>query len=826
MGAGAGFAGGTALGTLAAACALILAPPVVAQETAAGAVSAAPVLEEIIVTATRRAERLQDVPVSVSAFNAEDLAARSVATVGDILQYSPNVARSSGPAGGQDAYFFIRGVGQIDNSIVLDPGVGVYVDGVYLGRVQGSSIDLVDIERIEVLRGPQGTLFGRNTIGGAVNITSRPPGDSFGAQGRLTIGSRERREAQASVNVPVGDTLAVTASGLRKQQDGWGRNALTGETFGDVDITGGRVALRWTPTPVFTAGIAGDYAENRGSPSHTVLTGIDRTPSPAAAATLRVTQKTSPFLVPLPADMERYIQPADSRTNFLSIPAIYNTDAGGVSATLEWQGDAATVKSISAWRTLEQVNWSDFDGSPYAFYDSSNDLEQDQFSQELQVNGRGFGDRLDWLVGGYFFKEDMRNTVTVCLGTTGPVATSTLQNPDGSGRLYILTPPGPGPGRPPPVPVAPAAQILDPRCMDSSSTIDLDVESLAAFTHNTFDLTDRLEAVVGLRYTVETKNQRFNTFLDNRDGVLAFTPVPIAALPFPGRLTVPARIVPQLSPANTALRIPTTYEETWTDLSTRFGLNYRVSDDILVYASYAEGFKSGGFNGRGDNAVLSNSNVQPFDPEHVTTYEAGAKTELLDRRLRLNGAVFLSRYDDIQLLALNPQTALFETRNAGEAEILGAEAEVLAAPVDGVVLNLGIGWLDAEYETLRATSTDIQIDDALPVTPEWTFNAGAQYSLDLSGRGELTFRADYSWQDEVSYQVGNDPLEIGPSYGLLNLRATYTTTDERISVSVFGTNVTNEDYLRSAQDSRSDLGTAYATPGAPREWGLELRVKF
>ncbi len=783
-------------------------------------------LEEIIVTATKREERLQDVPVSVSAFSGEDIEALSTATVGDVLQFSPNVARSSGPAGGSDAYFFIRGVGQIDNSIVLDPGVGVYVDGVYLGRVQGSSLDLVDIARLEVLRGPQGTLFGRNTIGGAVNITSEQPGDEFGAKGRVTVGSRERREVQASVNVPVTDTLALRAVALSKEQDGWGTNAFTGATFGDVDITGGRLQLRWTPTDVFTVSLAGDYAENRGTPSHTILTGIDRTPSPAAAATLRVTQKTSPFLVPLPGDMERYIQRPDSDTNFLSIPAIYNTDAGGASATLEWETDLVTVKTITAWRTLEQFNWSDFDGGPYSFYDSSNDLEQDQFSQEIQFTGNGMDGKLDWLLGGYYFKEDMANTVTVCLGTTGPVPPGVLQNPDGSGRLYILTPPGPGPGRPPPVPTAPAAVLLDGRCMDSSSTIDLDVESLAGFSHVTYDLTDRWQAVVGLRYTYEQKNQAFNTFLDNRDGVLAFTPVPISVLPFPGRLTVPARIVPQLSPANTALRIPTAYEESWTDLSTRLGLNFRLSDDALLYASFAEGFKSGGFNGRGDNAVLSNSNVQPFDPEYVTTYEIGAKTEFLNRQVRLNVAGFLSQYDDIQLLALNPQTALFETRNAGEAEILGAEVELLASPADGLVLNLGIGWLDAEYTTLRATSTDIRIDNKLPVTPEWTFNAGAQYTFDLGGSGSLSLRADYSWQDEVFYQVGNDPLELGPSYGLLNLRATYSFPGDRFSVAVFGTNVTDEDYLRSAQDSRADLGTAYATPGAPAEWGVELRVRF
>jgi iron complex outermembrane receptor protein len=764
------------------------------------------VLEEIVVTAQRREERLQDVPLSITAFTATQLEQQSRTSIGDILELAPNVARSGGPSSTNDAYFFIRGVGQGDNSVAVDPGVGTYVDGVYLGRLQGASLDLLDIARVEILRGPQGTLFGRNTIGGAINVTTADPGPEFGGTARLWAGSRDLYGGQATLNLPVTDTLGLRVSGHLRSQDGWGRNVYTDEIFGSGRTAGGRAKLVWTPADDLKITIIGDYSDFDGTPSHQILTGFNaaagrvvlpippQAPVPPGGTRLPGTQGvlftgTTPLGIRLPAALGQD-RSADRGANFSSVPAQNDSTGGGLSATVSYSWDWAEVKSITAWRRTTNTGFTDLDATGFVFYDSFVDTTQSQFSQELQFNGSAFDDRLTWVTGAYFFNEDIDNLVEICIGSNTGVNGVAVRN--------------------------------DGRCLLNRQGIDLSVQSRALFGQFNFTIVERLTLVGGLRWTSERKNQQFDAELDNTDGVASLLPFnnpPVSFGPIPRFGTV----LPTVSPRNPALRVPTAYKKTWTDLSPRIGLNFELTQDVLLYASYSEGFKGGGWTGRPSGTGA----VQPYDPETVRSYEAGFKAELFDRRLRFNGAVFQSDYNQIQLLVLNPLSGLFETGNAGNARIRGFELEAVAAPISGLTLNAGVGYLHNEYRSLNANvPAEIQLNDKLPLTPKWTINLGAQYRAELADLGSVTLRGDYSYRSSFSFQVGNDPLEIEDGYGLLNLRATFQTADERYGLSVYGLNVAGTDYLRSAQDSTADLGTAFGGPGAPAEWGVELRVRF
>ncbi len=726
--------------------------------------------DEIIVTAQRTEQSIQDVPVSVTAISGATLEARGAGDVADAVTHAPNVAVTTGPTGGSFGGFFIRGVGQLDNSIALDPGVGVYVDDVYIARVQGSSVDLLDLARLEVLRGPQGTLFGRNTIGGAVNlITIDPSMTETSARVRAVIGSRDRYDVSAAFNLPLSDTAALRATGFTRNQKGWGRNVYSGETFGDVSELGARLKLKYDLGAAFSLVLQGDYQRGRNTPSHQVLLGFN----PGAGITIPIPPPGRPFFrpgvsptgVPFPAGVGAD-RSDDRRANFASAPARLDIDNGGASLTMTGDLGGATLKSITAWRRFTETASTDFDGTGFVLYDNASELRQRQISQELQVSG-GIGNSIDYLVGFYYFNESAFNNVTLCTGTDQP-------------------------------------RLVD-RCLRSRNNIWLDVESLAGFGQATWAITSSIEVFGGLRWTTETKDQANDSVLDNRDGVV--TVLPPFVMPAPGQ---------------TRVALPyTKVSETFSSVTPRVGVNLRLADRVRAYASYAEGFKSGGFNGR-----PSSQQIISFDAESVQTYELGLKTELFDRRLRLNGAVFQSDYEDQQLLVFTAVSGLFETRNAGDSRIRGFEVEADANLFDRLALRASVGHLDGGYRRLSPQVAGITLDTPLPLTPAWTYSLSGEFRQPLAGAGEIQMRADWQWRSEVSFQLEADPLERQPGYGLLNLRATWVLPDERFRVSLFGTNVTDREYLTNAQDSRSGNGVAFGGVGRPREWGLELDARF
>ena len=761
-------------------------------------------LDEVVVTARRVAENLQSVPVSVTVFRAEDLESRGVTNVTDTAAFTPNFLANGGPTGQNDGFYFVRGVGQVDLNAATDPGVGTYIDGVYLGRVIGASFDALDIARIEVLRGPQGTLFGRNTIGGALNVVTTDPGDAWAGEVRATGGERNLFGAQGRVSGPLSDTLGFAASGLYRKQDGWGVNSITGKTFGDTDNVAGRLKFLWQPSEGFAARLAAELSRGRGTSQHQILVGFNPNVS-------------SPLGVPMAPQVGADLNTGNIYENRSStLDPRSDLDVNGVSLTLDWKLSAFSLKSISAYRDLKQFARGDFDGGQINFYQSEFTTRQHQISQELQLSfetGRWTG-----LLGAYYFKESAFHNNYITLG--------------GNNGCLLAPLPFPFAGPPPPLCGAqPYATPLLDRSIANNQQINVDVRSLAMFAHASFRFTDAWSASAGLRWTDEQKTQAYDFFIDNTANVLNFSCVPPGVPGFPPTglcfPLLPPGITPTLSPRNPMVGVPTTYEASWRQVTPKLGLEFKPTERQLYYLSYSQGFKSGGFNGRPTPGPTGSfAAVESYNPETLHTIELGTKTQFAEDKVRLNAAVFFSSYNDIQLLVLGP-SGFFENRNAGKAEIKGVEVELLARPSPAFEVNLNLGYMDHHYTSLTADAirSGFTLSNQLPMTPKWNNSLGAQYTWPVSA-GALSLRGDYTYRSEVFFGAQNGPLEKEGNLGLLNARARYQFPGERLALSLYAKNLTDKKYFTNGQDVRGPLGIAFVSVGAPREIGAEVVYRF
>lgn len=755
--------------------ALLPAPAIAADALHSGG------LDEVLVTARRVEERLQDTPISVSAFQARDIEKLSIRNVGDTAAFTPNFISNPGPTGGNDGYFFIRGVGQTDLNPATDPGVATYIDGVYMGRIMGASMDAVDIARIEVLRGPQGTLFGRNTIGGALNITTRDPAEEFGGRVMVGAGSRDLVNVQGSFDVPLGKNAGLLLSAAYRDQDGWGDRA-DGEIFDSNESKSGRLKYKWNPNDTFSLVLTGDITDLGGTSQHTILTDFNPT-------------VFSPLGVPLP-NLTPYLDPSDPYDNQTSISPDKDYDIKGTGLTLGWDLGWANLKSISSYRSLKQYITTDFDSSPYSFYEGGFDTDQDQWSQELHLSGET--GRFQWLIGAFYYDEHNEHTNIISLGGN-----------NGCNPLPF--------GPPPFCNFAAGEQYATPgviRKITNNQAFDLDTTAMAVFGHMSVELSERWSVSLGLRWTDEEKDQVYDFFIDNTDNVFNLAGLPPIVLP-----TLSAD-----NPFNTA---PVDYNKSWSDVTPKAGVEFKPADDQLYYFSYQQGFKSGGFNGRptpGPNGSFQP--ISPYDPEEMDSYEIGAKTQWAEDRVRLNVAIFQSDYEGIQLLGLG-DTGFFETINAAESRIRGAELELLARPIPEFELQAGFGYTDNDYQELNQGTILSGVDYGmlLPVTPEYNASLGAQYTWQLAA-GTLALRGDYSYRSKQYFEASNTPGNRQDSYGLFNARATFASEDEKWSVAVYGLNLNDEVYLTNAQDVAPVLGVSFASISAPREWGAELRYAF
>lgn len=758
-------------------------------------------LEEITVTARKREEGLQSTPISIAAFTADDFRARGISDISNLTNYAPNVTiDATAPLSGSSnaTSIFIRGVGQTDFVFTTDPGVGVYMDGVYIARSVGGLLDMMDVERVEVLRGPQGTLFGKNTIGGAVNVVTRKPVEDMEAEVEATYGRFDRLDLKGMVNIPLTDTLFTRISAMSKDMDGYGKRLLTGESMGGKNQAAIKAATRWVASENFEVNLSVDYTNiDEDSPVSTVVSGSRQatigSPGTLFAGLLYNNLIGAPGGLPgtisipaLPADTVPY----DSRwftnnlfTSNATGPTGSKNEIFGFNGTMEWDLDAFSLKSITAYRDMEGSFGRDPDGSPLTMVSTYNEMEHKQFSQELQATGTAFDGRLQWLVGAYYLKEKGKEWVIV------PFAQETFD---------ILAEMGAGctlfPGTPDEVALPFCPNIF--RVDSVGDGVRINNESIAFFGEATFDITDQLALTVGLRWTQDKKGyDGTGTLVGGAPAIAA----PIAS-------------------------------EKFRDATPRVILDYKFTDDTMVYVSYSEGFKSGGFNQR-YGAPLPAPTF--FEPETVKSYEGGFKSQFWDSRARLNGAVFHSRYSDIQVVVFDG--GIPRTINAAKGKITGFELEGTLLASENLLVQANYGYLDAEYTRLDPAiigSFGVPIVNPLDLSyrfvnsPKHSLSLGAEYTAPVNDWGYVRLRGEMSHRSKWANDAVNTPELIQSSVTLFNARLTVAPVDEKWSLAVFGQNLSNRKYVVSGVADEPGFGLVELNAALPRTWGVTLNYRM
>lgn len=724
-------------------------------------------LEEVVVSARRREESLQQTPVSIVAFSGADLESRQIATVADVGRFAPNVSFDAGAAlaGGSNAVtVFIRGVGQTDFNLTVDPGVGLYVDGVYVSRSVGALLDTAAIEQVQILRGPQGTLFGKNTIGGAVVLTSRRPGDTLAFAADVATGRYGRVDVKTVLDVPFGERLRGLFSIARFTRDGYVRRLSDGGEMGDRDQWSGRATLEWDALDALTLNLTVDAMRARERAAGIELLTVDE--NGLFAVTHNIFQNATTCAPGVPGRgtdprcyTDRWVTDTDY-TTFAGDRNASDTDVRGAALTATWRAGWGEIKSITAYRELDSSFLLDADGSPLAIASTANDYRQDQLSQELQFTGTSFDERLKWLAGLYLLRErgTDRNSLDWSIGAAV-----------------------------------------------SGGSVDND--SAAAFAQLTWSLTPAASLSAGLRYTDESK--RFTP----DQSLLAFDPTVSAVLFGAGLtdlsgqpLTAGDLLLPRIE-AETSAR----------EVTPSVTVDYRITDAAFAYATFSRGFKSGGFTQR----VFPPLPAAPsFDPEFVDNYEVGIKTELFDRRMRLNLAAFTMNYTDLQITVTRFVAPTIE--NAGKARSRGAELDFEARPFGALRVAGGIGYTDADYRRVPANAAPVTVSSRLPNAPRWTGTLAMAADVARIGSGLLRAHADWSYKGEHYKDAANSAALRQGGYGLLGANLTWESDAARWVLSAGVTNVADKRYLVTGNADLSGGGYAYGIFGRPREWFLSI----
>ncbi len=663
-------------------------------------------IEEIVVTAQRREERLQDVPLAVTAFPEDQIEARGIDDVGDLNALAPGLQISRTPSNTTISQVTIRGISQINPAIYWDPAVGIYVDGVYIGKAQGSIFNLVDLSRIEVLRGPQGTLYGRNTLAGAINLVTRSPSGEFGGEASLEIGNYNAFVQRASVDLPRMGIASISIGARSEQRDGWidTPSSASVPQLNDRSNRGLRIAADFD----FSPSLLGEYRFDQSR--------VDQTNNFTQLYRIEI-----PFLQPF-ASRER-LESAN-----VDAPSFERSQVQGHSFTLSWNvGNGLEIKSISGYRRLDWNDSLDLDGSPLPVVWTQRFTDYEQISQDLQLLG-GF-DRGNYVAGLYYFGDD---------GQTN--------NPQ---SFFVLDPS--------------SDAYFDSRYGTKTA-------AWAAYGQVDFRPVERLTLTAGVRYTREKKE------IERAFGLRADPVDPFFYL------------IPEGTEAS----------ETFDATTPTFSAAWRFSPQLNVYARYAEGFKSGGFNGEFSQPPSGDPNEDiselialniaetqtPFKPEKQQSFEIGLKSSLADGRLMLNAAAFHNSLDDFQAsIFLGSGAAATVVRNAGEATIQGIELEA-ALRLGSTMLMANYAWLDPEYDEFIDGGVNVADNRAFVHAPEHSFNLALDSELLRRDWGAVRAVVDYAWTDDFytypyQLEVTNPGLQLArdsqvDAHGVLNLRLAVT----------------------------------------------------
>jgi iron complex outermembrane receptor protein len=808
-----------------------------ASETPTRAILTGDAVGEIVVTSQRRAENLQDVPIPVTVFTADDLETRFIGNTLNLIDFTPNMFGSNNTGLGSANAYYIRGLGNTETIPTFDPPVGTYVDEIYLSRQNANNFGFFDVERVEVLRGPQGTLFGRNTTGGAVNVIMKEPGDSVAGFAELGYGAFDRWLLRGSIDLPVNEKFAFKFSGYWDNDDGYVENTTTGETLNDSDMWGFRGALRFNATERLMWNLSGTFMQNNGDNLLNFLCD-PRNPADCSGRFSTTGMRTSgppPGGYSVPISGEKATYGLGQETSQII-----------VASNIQWGGEAATLNLITGYVQVGQdyaLDFADGRGLPnaqvpvptvYGFTNGGFSIFQTakykQWSQEAKVTGTLFDGRLQYVGGLYFFSEnnvtDFADVFTVVTGTP-------------TGLPLLL----------------------------ADRTLTNTTNSQAVYFQGDFDITSTLSLTAGFRYTNEKK-----TFaVDDNRAICQVVPEPSTCL---GANLVALNGVP----------IPT--EQKTGKFNPNFVIQWQPRQELMVYASATNGFKSGGWNARG----TTNFTLLPFEPETIWSYELGAKSQWFDNRLRANIAIFHLDTNDLQTPSafVNPATGAitFITRNFADYQNTGVELELTAVPTEGLNLYFNMGYQDPKYKISDSLAPDEygvksvarqQLDCqaqlaagriplgtgagnavdcaagivtatggiALPVrTPNWSLAFGGTYDIRLDRPGiVLTPAVNVAFRSRGQVGTANASLFTGaiqapnglypsnpfggtfitgsesPSFILLSTGVSLQTLDGRWILGVSCENCLNDEMVQSTLAN-------YTYYNPPRTWLLRARRNF
>jgi iron complex outermembrane receptor protein len=789
------------------ACALaasIGAHPAVAQQAAGPVANSDDTIPEIVVTAQKRAQNEQNVPIAITTFTAAVLQDKNIVDVQGLARLTPSVnLDTASPFGGSNQVLSasIRGIGQDDFGINLDPGVGVYVDGIYFARTTGANVNLLDVDQVEILKGPQGTLFGRNTIGGAINVVTRTPGDQFMIKAEATGGSYDRRDVQVTMDVPFSDTVLSTFTFSSLNRDGYQKRIPFDSSVAYVTTPIGEFPNGGTDTFSTQGGQGEDVVRSKvlwkaadnlnvtwtGDWTHvdessvpesllTTITGPQAGVAPTAALfglfyNLCINGEFVPGcgrpsifganLNPLSYRLpfgSQYVTGNPDRT-YATGPDFDKMDQFGTSVTLDYElFDATHLKSITGYRKLDWNVGLEPSASPVIMNEGWFAQTQHQVSEELQLTGVALNDRLNYSAGLYYFDEQ------------------------GAEADYVLI----------------GAGLLQIQGYESIET-----QSYAGYTHLEYTVVDNLNLIAGGRYSYDRKT------LAESQPVFAVAGPPFATTPTGNNSQDFSVFTPTL------------------------GLQYSFTKDLMSYLTYSKGYKDGGWTTR-LTAPLVPLHVPTFGPEKANTYELGVKSDWLDRSLQVNADVYYTKYDGIQL---NFQEGLSPTiENAGDADIKGLEMEGTWIVGHGFSFAATGAFIDAYYTFLapginsgqscvQPFEACITTSSLLPKTPRWKYSLSPTYKTGLPNGGSLRFGLDFTHTSVIANDAINTSLLMRPDTNLLNASMTYASADEKYEVVFGGTNITNDRFLTTGnQDTTASI--IYGTYDPPAEWYVTGRVKF
>ncbi|MCZ6831193.1 MAG: TonB-dependent receptor, partial [Gammaproteobacteria bacterium] len=787
------------------------------------------VLEEVIVTARKRQESLQQTPVAVTALNAAALRDAGVRNLYDLNQIAPNIEVQSANGNAPLANIYIRGIGQRNTGPNIDSGIGIYIDNVYIGRPDGALLDINDIASVQVLRGPQGTLFGKNTTGGALVFTTNRPQEEFEGSVELRVGNYSKFDSSTMLNVPLTDTLLSRVSVTTTSRDGYIDNHFDGEEYMDEDRINVIGQLRWLASDTLTLDLNYNYADTdqKARPQKCL-------PVPGAVGWQAALFDIISVIPSTGRTYDDFCQDAadigDDLDVISDLGGKYESENQGLSLTVEWEvGDDYLIKSVSAWRSTDAGQDDELDHTALPWlhrtqlvHPSSHNRETDQYSQELEFSGSAFNDRMQFVTGAYWFSEKT----------------------DDNQAANFIGPFDPG--------------IVNFFMLNTTSTLlEADNEAWAVFSQVEWSWTDNWRTTLGIRYTDEDRElyrERYAVVPETLDKNGGFV-IPV----FNGAWAVD-RTVFEYNP-DFSYALNNTSKESVGDDDTSFmaSIQYLIDewnwiDTGSVYLTYSEGFLSGGL------SEAPTGELETFEPEEVENWELGFKLDMLDRRLRVNGALFYADYTNRQLttivvnLATNSPAGA--TINAKSSTIAGFELETTWLATANLEISFNATFNDGDIDKFEDTQiliadplvapeagctrvnlSLIQVDQCpkdrsnenLPRLPEETYYLAAQYSWQSDWgtfmpriQGSLKKDIDYCF-DSLSCDTG---LWLEDEQFDLSARVTWLSNDGNWVGAIYGTNLTDENYLVGGTALVESAGVGGYSVAAPRMYGAELKYSF